>query len=275
MSSVGISTIARAIVYPDSDAKMISIIECLAEYNVPFLVLGRMSNVLFKNALYNGVIVKTTKFTQKHEAENYVTLSCGMGLAKVLKQISSKNLGGLEGLWGIPGTVGGMVRQNAGAFGYEVADRFKEAICYIPKAKSICKFSKEDMRFAYRESILGRENIVLISATFEFIPKSYECVIEEINSYRSKRSETQPIEYPSLGSVFKRHGGVSAGFYVDKAGLKGYSVGGARISDKHAGFIINTGNATADDYLKIIDQIKSNVYSAFGIELEEEIEIIS
>ena len=184
------------------------------------------------------------------------------------------DMGGLEGLFGIPGTVGGMVRQNAGAFGYEVKDRFVLARCYFPDTGDIAELSPRDMEFTYRGSILSRKGAILLCATFDFIYKKRDEILREIREYRDKRLLTQPLDKPSLGSVFKRHQGVGAGYYIDKLGLKGFSIGGACVSDKHAGFIINTGGATADDYLKLVDYVKSAVYSAFGIELEEEIEII-
>ena len=114
----------------------------------------------------------------------------------------------------------------------------------------------------------------MIKATFELIHKKYDDIIEEIADYKNRRLTSQPLEYPSIGSVFKRHNGISAGFYIDKAGLKGYKIGGACVSKKHAGFIINEGGATAQDYLKLIDYVKERVFTEFSIELEEEIEII-
>ena len=114
----------------------------------------------------------------------------------------------------------------------------------------------------------------MISARFKLVDTPYQDVLSSVTLYREKRIQSQPITYPSLGSVFKRYRGIGAGYYVDKCGLKGYSIGGARVSEKHAGFIINTGDATADDYLRLIDYVKEKVYARFGIELEEEIEII-
>jgi UDP-N-acetylmuramate dehydrogenase len=274
MSSVRISTLARAVVYPDSEEKLVAILKTLKEADVPYVVVGRMSNVLFKNGAYDGVIIKTTKFNTNYVAEDKVTFLCGANLNRVIRLLAEKNLGGMEGLCGIPGTVGGMVKQNAGAFGYEIADRFTEAICYCVKTNSMRIMSKADMEFSYRDSILKREELILLNATFEPVYKAREQILAEIDSYKEKRILTQPIEYPSLGSVFKRNLGVGAGYYIDKVGLKGYSVGGARVSEKHAGFIVNGGGATADDYLKLIDCIKQRVYAVFGIELKEEVEII-
>lgn len=241
---------------------------------IPYTVAGGMSNVIVRNKEYNGVVVKTTKLTSKNVAENAVDVSCGAKLSKIIYEMAAHNYGGMEGLFGIPGTVGGMVKQNAGAYGYEISDRFTEAVCYLKNECKLSTFTKADMRFSYRKSALSQLNAILISAKFDFIPKPQDVILSQIREFRNKRMQSQPLEYPSLGSVFKRHNGVGAGFYIDRCGLKGYSIGGACVSDKHAGFIVNTGAATADDYLRVIEHVKKTVYAAFGIELEEEIEII-
>ena len=233
-----------------------------------------MSNVLFKDLFYNGVLIKTTKIKSKSKAEECITVSCGDLVTRIARRQADYDLGGFEGLFGIPGTVGGMIRQNAGAFGYEIADRFLEASCYCIKERSIRKFTKEEMNFSYRDSILKDKNFVLLNATLGFIHKRRENIFTEVNEYSLKRRDTQPTELPSLGSVFKRYGDIGAGYYIDKAGLKGYSIGGALVSPKHAGFIVNTGSATAKEFIELMYFVKERVRGAFGIELEEEIEII-
>lgn len=273
-SSVGISTVAAAIAYPDSSDKLIGLLSTLEEKSIPYTVVGRASNLLFKSRVYNGIIVKTTKIKSKSVAENTITLSCGIMLADILHLALSLELGGIEGLYGIPGTVGGMVKSNAGAFGYEVSDRFVCAECYLPSEHRVCRTSREDMRFSYRSSALSYSGAILLCASFDLVPKSRSDISIEIAEYRERRKNTQPTGYPSLGSIFKRYNGISAGYYVDKAGLKGYRIGGAEISQKHAGFIINKGGATADDYIRLIEYVKERVYTVFGIELEEEIQII-
>ena len=253
---------------------LVDLINVLGENYIPHFVAGRMSNVLIRNGRYDGVLIITTKIKGKSRAENLVTLSCGEILTPAILSLAYEDLGGLEGLSGIPGTVGGMVRQNAGAFGYEVKDRFKEALCYVRSVSEIRRFEKDDMRFSYRDSILAGGNAILLCATFDLLRKKREDILSEINRYREHRLSTQPTDHPSLGSVFMRYNGVSAGYYIDRAGLKGAFLGGARVSEKHAGFIINTGGATADDYLGLINFVKDRVYSVFGVELEEEIQII-
>jgi UDP-N-acetylmuramate dehydrogenase len=246
----------------------------LTEHGIPFKVIGGMTNLLIKNGWYNGVVVKTDKIQAKSLAESKLTVSCGSRLSAIIRSMASVGLGGMEGLSGIPGTLGGMVRQNAGAFGYEIADRFISADCYLFEQRELITLDKADMRFSYRDSVLSNGNAVLISATFDLLPMRSEEIFSKIREFAKIRRATQPIEFPSLGSVFKRHDGQSAGFYIDRAGLKGAFVGGAAVSEKHAGFIVNKGGATADDFLALIDKVKTKVHADFGIELEEEIEII-
>ena len=265
---------ARAVAYPDSEEKLINLISDLIARELPFKLIGGMTNLLIKDGVYNGVVTKTDKTSAISSTENVVSCSCGMRMSRIIHSMASLGFGGMEGLFGIPGTVGGMVKQNAGAYGYEIKDRFFSAVCYYPTEGRIAVLNRDDMRFAYRSSALSESSAVLISATFDFVTMPKEDIDEKIRDFQAMRREKQPIEYPSLGSVFKRHSGQSAGYYIDRSGLKGVSVGGAEISEKHAGFIINRGGATAYDYLKLIDIAKEKVYADFGIELEEEIEII-
>ena len=274
LSSARIPTVVEAIAYPDRVEKLTALIDALEGEEIPYVVIGGMSNVLFKDNIYRGVVVKTTKIRSKIKAESRIVLSCGDRIARVAFELAECDLGGFEGLVGIPGTVGGMVRQNAGAFGYEISDRFVEASCYIPATRAVRKYTRSEMRFSYRDSAINADGAILLSATFDAAYKEQADILSEIETYRSRRLATQPTDLPSLGSIFKRHDGVSAGFYIDKAGLKGYSIGGARISEKHAGFIVNVGGASAEDYLKLINYVKERGYSVFGIVLREEIEIV-
>ena len=233
-----------------------------------------MSNVLFRTPFYKGIIINTTKIKSKNEADGEIELSCGASIQPIIREYAYLDLGGMEGLYGIPGTVGGMLRQNAGAFGYEISDCFVSARCFSKDTLSVDTYDKNGMRFSYRDSILADNSLVLLSARFRLRPKMKKDILDEIARYSKKRRDTQPIGKPSLGSVFKRVGDVSAAFYIDNAGLKGLTFGGAMVSEKHAGFIVNIGGATSYDYLKLIEIIKSKVLMTFGIDLEEEIQII-
>ena len=273
-SSARLPSVAKAVVFPDDERKFINLISLLEDEGLTYIVAGGLSNLLVKGEIYNGVIVKTDKILTKSLAEKQITFGCGVRMGGAVMKMASLDLGGMEGLAGIPGTVGGMVRQNAGAFGYEISDRFIEARCYFPKEAKVRILCKNDMNFSYRHSFLADKTAILLSATFDFLPKCQSDIISQINTFRTKRYKTQPLEYPSFGSAFKRYNGTSAGYYIEKCGLKGFSVGGAEVSGKHAGFIVNKGGATADDFLKVMEHIKNRVYAVFGIELEEEIEIV-
>ena len=273
-SSMRIDTVVRLVIYPENAEKLTESIKRLRELSIPHRVLGRMTNVLFKDPIYNGVIIKTDKFNQKYVAESKITFECGAKLLPTVRELAEINLGGFEGVWGIPGSIGGMVRQNAGAFGYEIADRLKECTVLNTVTAKAQVISASEMLFSYRSSLLYDQRFVLLSATFDAIDKPRERIFAEVEEYSSLRRCTQPLSLPSLGSVFKRNAGVGAGYYIDKCGLKGYRVGGAVVSEKHAGFILNLGNATAYDVLLLIEIIKDRVFREFGITLEEEIEII-
>ena len=263
-----------AVVYPESEEELVNVVKLLSLNDLPYIVVGKMANILFKDQVYDGIVVKSDKIAKYTVAENRICASCGASVGKLIREMSKRDLGGMEGLCGIPGTVGGMLRQNAGAFGYEISDTFIEAVCYDPQAKAVRVMSRSDMSFAYRDCILSKEKLIILNATFELVQKKQSQILDEIRMYREKRIQSQPYEFPSLGSVFKRYNGTSAAYYIDRAGLKGFSIGGACVSTKHAGFIVNTGGATAFDYLRLIDHIKTKVNMLFGIELEEEIEIV-
>lgn len=274
LSYIKIGAIARVTVYPDSVKKIVELIRAAIHFSLPYIVVGRMSNVLFKDTKYNGIIIKTDKITKKDEAESIFSAECGSRLLSIARELLERNLGGFEGLLGIPGSIGGMVRQNAGAFNYEISDRLVSALIYDTE-KDICSvMTREQLNFGYRTSILCNKRFVLLKADFSALHKSKEQILEEIKLYADMRKKTQPIKECSLGSVFKRANGVGAGYYIDRLGMKGLKIGGASISSKHAGFIINDGGATPDDVLALIYIIKTAVLREFGITLEEEIEII-
>ena len=274
LSSIGIDTVVRMLVYPENAEQFVAIIDYLSEHNIKYKVLGNLSNVLFREKFFSGVVVKTTKIMRKSVAGNRVIADCGVIFASVIQNIAKLNLGGFEGLSGIPGSLGGMLQQNAGAYGYEISDRFISAEIYDSNLKSVYRYAKDDMRFSYRSSVLKDRNLFVLSAEFEAIPTDKNDVLGQIKELSEKRKSAQPISQHSLGSVFKRINGVSAGYYIDQAGLKGLRVGGAEVSQKHAGFVVNIGDAVADDILELIRIIKQHVFDKFGIMLEEEIEII-
>lgn len=271
---IKIDTVARIVVYPGSINELIDVTRILVGAGAPYRVLGRMSNVLFKTQKYNGVLVKTDKINGLNFDKSILTLECGGFFPNVVKKAARLNLGGFEGLWGIPGSVGGMLRQNAGAFGYQISDRFLDCTVYDTESSSLLNLTKEDMHFSYRSSVLETNRYVVLSARFLSVEQPMMEIFSRANKFAEIRRRSQPVAEPSLGSVFKKHCNVGAGYFIDRLGLKGTAHGGAAISTKHAGFIINTGNATSQDVMELIEYIKERVLLEFGVALEEEIEII-
>ena len=274
LSYIRIGAVAECIVYPCNTDELIDVIKVTNELSLRHIVVGRMSNILFKNRVYNGVVITTDRIKHKNVVNSSIKLDTGCFLPPIARQLAKCGLGGFEGLLGIPGSIGGMIRQNAGAFGYSISDRFVCAEVYDYESDQITTLPYEEMQFGYRKSILCSRDTVLLNATFDLLPKAEDEFCREVSEYADARRRAQPTDQFSLGSVFKRCDGISAGYYIDLLGLKGFTVGGARVSTKHAGFIVNTGVATADDVLRVIEIIKSKVFDEFGIALEEEIEII-
>ena len=274
LSSMRLNALARYIVYPSCQGSLIEAIDLCRAFDVPHRVVGKMSNLLPSSSLYDGVLIKTDRLHSKTAAENLCVIECGARFSSAVSIMARNNFGGAEGLCHIPASVGGMVYSNAGAYGTEISDLFVCADFYNPSTHALVRLCKGDMGFGYRKSILKEEPLVLLSATLSFVPRESGKVFEEIRRLGEKRRRAQPLELPSLGSIFKAHDGVGAGFYIDRAGLKGARFGGAAVSEKHAGFIVNIGGAVPEDVLRLIDFIKMRVSSVFGIELKEEVEII-
>ena len=274
ISSIGIGAICDTVIYPHSVEAFVNIVSFLEDNMIKYFVAGRMTNVLTCCRKYDGIMVFTAKMSGYCVAENIVSAECGLSFSSMLNEISSLSLGGCEELFGIPGSVGGMVYNNAGAFGKSVSDCFVRAKLYSIADKSVITFSASDMGFSYRKSILQNKNCILLSADFNFLPKPKEEIREAFERVITERKKSQPYGSKSLGSVFKRTSDVSVGYLIDKLGLKGYSIGGAMISDKHAGFIVNSGGATADDVKRLITFIKTKIKNKYGTEIEEEIEFM-
>lgn len=274
LSYMRLGGIARVVATPKSVDALIALISYLHNRGFLFKLVGNMSNILPPNENYCGVIVKTDGLNTFLPEGDTVTAYTGCRLSRIIWEYAKRGFSGAEELFMIPATVGGAVYSNAGAHGVCISDIFLGASLYDPKADRIYTYSSEDMEFGYRNSVLKHRDLYLLSATLRFNPSDFLSVKNKIMRYAKARRKAQPIEYPSLGSVFKRHEDTGAGYYIDRAGLKGTRIGGAEISTKHAGFIVNTGGATANDVKCLISLAKSEVNKKFGIILEEEIEIM-
>ena len=249
-------------------AKLLS---CLHKAHVPFFVMGNGSNVLVSDKGYRGIILHIAdgfgKITVNGEK---MEVNAGASLAKVARIALEKGLTGFEFAAGIPGTIGGAVMMNAGAYGGEMKQVVESVDVIDDKGQRLC-LDNDAMEFAYRSSIVKKKNYTVTGCTLRLQPQNPEEIREKMEEFSKSRREKQPLEYPSAGSTFKRPEGYFAGKLIMDAGLRGFQVGGARVSDKHCGFVINTGNATAEDVHRLISRVTEIVYKKFKVHLEPEI----
>ena len=246
--------------------------------DAPYIVIGNGTNIIVRDGGYPGAVFTTNKTlngvelieNEKDNASKRIKCGAGESLANVCKFAASNGLSGLEALSGIPGTIGGAVVMNAGAYEHEISDVLVMVRAYDIQNDSIVVLSKPDFEFGYRNSVFKRKQMIVLEAEFELVSDNKADIEARMAEYRKRRNEKQPMELPSAGSYFKRPEGNYAGKLIEEAGMKGASVGGAMVSKKHAGFIVNTGGATASDVLELAEQVKTKVYNETGIRLEEE-----
>lgn len=246
--------------------------------DIPITILGNGSNVLISDDGIEGIVllIRIKKFEiQKTNQENKVKIIVGAGEknAEIARKLLEQKLTGFEEIAGIPGTIGGAIRMNAGAYGKEIRDIVKKVkvISYQGIEK---EFTNEEMKFNYRSSILKDEKYIVTQVELELKSGNKEEIELKMKEYAQSRKEKQPIEYPNAGSTFKRGEDFITAKLIDEAGLKGYSIGDAEVSKKHAGFVINKGNATAKEVKELIEYIEMKIYKKFGKEIELEIEEI-
>ncbi len=257
-----------------TEEQLKNVIKTVKENKVPYFVLGNGSNLLVGDKGIRGVVICLYKKMDKVEVDGErVFAQCGAMLSGTASVAASNSLTGLEFASGIPGTIGGAVYMNAGAYGPEMKD-VVESVRYMDGNGEIHEISADECQFGYRKSRFTNSNSIILGCTFKLKKGVREEIREHTNELTQKRVSKQPVDKPSAGSVFKRPEGHFAGGLIEEAGLKGYSIGGAQVSEKHAGFIINTGNATAKDVLNLIEYIKKTVYDKNGVMLETEIKMV-
>lgn len=275
-SPVKIGGIARLIVYPENEWALIDTVRFLENKNIQYKILGRMSNVLPPDDEYTDVLIKTDKMSSLNVNSNKIYASAGVCLPYIAAKSVGLELSGIEELSGIPGSIGGAICGNAGAFGREISEIVSFVRCYDVYSGEVFSLPPEKCCFAYRDSIFKNESLVILGVELSLTSSTMTEVRKRIYSFREKRMASQPVHSGSLGSTFKRTSdGVSAAYYIDRCGLKGYSIGDAQVSLKHAGFIVNTGSATARDYLLLMNHISDAVKEQFKVELEPEIKILN
>ncbi len=274
-SSFRIGGAADIALFPQSSDKLCQALTILREKSIPTMVIGNGSNVVFSDDGYRGAVVFTSKCRKIKIENDIVYADAGVSLSALSSAARDEGLSGLEFAFGIPGTLGGAIYMNAGAYGGAMSD-----ICVISKYYDLEKgqvynLTGSEHNFDYRESIYQKHpERVILGVTLKLKKGIRKVITEEMRAYWDKRRITQPLELPNAGSIFKRPEGHFAGKLIEDCGLKGLTVGGAQVSTKHAGFIVNIGGATCEDVKRLIKQIKATVLQQTGVELECEIQFL-
>ena len=260
--------------FPKSAEELAEILKVSALMDITPAILGAGTNVLAPDEGMDGLVVclKDCMGGMEQLDETTIRVAAGVTMTRAAMFAANLGLAGMEFAHGIPGTIGGGVYMNAGAYGGEIKD-ICVSVDVMDKAGNITRRTAEEMKFSYRHSVLEDEGGIVLAAEFKLVPTSAEDVKAKMKELQAKRSASQPLDLPSAGSAFKRPVGGFAAALIDQAGLKGYTVGGAGISTKHAGFAVNVGGATAADVRNLLSQVSDIVFEKSGIRLEPEVRI--
>ena len=253
-----------------------NILELIKKYNISYVVFGNGSNMIVRDKGYRGIVIKIdiNKFELIEENdEQKLIVGAGNKISEVAQKLLREELSGFEELSGIPGTIGGAIKMNAGAHGKEIKDVI-ECVTVMKPNGDIEEVLNKDLEFEYRSSNIQKNKYIVLEAKFILQKGTSEDIKKKMDEYKKYRIEKQPIEYPSAGSTFKRGDGYITAKLIDDAGLKGYTIGGAKVSEKHAGFVINKGGATAKEILQLIQYIKDTIKEKFGVDIALEVEVI-
>lgn len=258
---------------PSNKHQLVKTIKICNDNNIPYMVIGNGSNLLVKDGGIRGIVIKLCKLNAIQVDGNKIKAEAGSLLKDVSNIALKESLTGFEFACGIPGSVGGAVFMNAGAYDGEMKNVISE-VQVIDKIGNLRVLKGDEIKLGYRTSNIKDEGYIVVSATFELTTGDKEKIETRINELTEKRESKQPLEYPSAGSTFKRPEGYFAGKLIQDSGLKGYQIGGAAVSEKHSGFIINKDNASAKDILDLIDYVKKEVKNKYNVELTPEVRII-
>lgn len=276
-SSFRIGGPARAVVVPSDVTGLSKVCDILKDNKLAPFMLGNGTNILFPDEGLKDLVIVSTEKLQKLMLldETHIYAEAGVSLAKLAGFAQQNGLKGLEFASGIPGTVGGGVRMNAGAYGGELKDAVESVVCYFTPEKTLYEMDNAECRFGYRDSLFQQMGgSVIMSAVFSLEKGDKDEIAAKMRELNEKRREKQPLELPSAGSAFKRPEGHFAAALIDEAGLKGFTVGGAKVSEKHAGFVVNAGGATSHDVYDLMMEVRKRVYENSGVGLEPEIIIL-
>lgn len=267
---------AAALVSVDTVAQLQQVLQDVDREGITSMLLGNGSNTLFRDSGYAGLVIKLGEGFSGFEVVDGDQIVAGASilLSVLAKHLLRNSLSGFEFASGIPGSLGGAVFMNAGAYGGEIKDVLISATAVSRDGSHVREFSAEELQLSYRHSVLEDNGYIVVSARMQLEKGNPDEIQAKMRELMEKRNSKQPVQYPSAGSTFKRPEGYFAGKLVEDAGLKGVSVGGAQVSVLHSGFLINTGDATATDILDLIKLVQNTVYDKFGVKLEPEVRII-
>lgn len=277
LSSMKTGGRAEVCCFPKSIPELCSLAEYLSEHKLKFSVIGNASNLLFLDEGYSAedrILIFTGASKNVVFTENICTAECGASLTALALKCAKSGLRGLEFAYGIPGFVGGTVYMNAGAYGGEMSDVVREVKYYDTKNAKVMTVSGENLDFSYRHSFFTGKDYIILSATLELVPGDADEAVRLCEENMAKRCAKQPLKLPSCGSAFKRPEGHFAGALIEQCGLKGYAVGGAQVSEMHAGFIVNRGGATTNDVIRLSEYVRDTVKKHFDVTLEPEIVVL-
>ena len=258
---------------PDNIQQLKETVTICKKNKIPFYIIGNGSNLLVKDGGIRGVVIKVCEFNKIERIGNKIKAGTGALLKDVSAAATAASLAGFQFACGIPGSVGGAVYMNAGAYDGEISFVIESAEVLDDK-QEVRVLSKEELNLGYRQSVVMQKGYIVLSATFDLTPGDYDKIKARVDELTTRRVDRQPLEYPSAGSTFKRPEGHFAGKLIEDAGLKGYTVGGACVSEKHAGFVINKSNGTAKDVLDVIHHVQEEVKRQFGVDLHPEVRIL-
>ncbi len=265
---------ADIMTYPGNSNQLVNIVKECVKSNIPYMVMGNGTNLLVSDKGIRGVVIKIYDNLAAFKVDNdTIELEAGMLVSKASKLALEYSLTGLEFAEGIPGTVGGAVTMNAGAYIGEMCMVVHQTE-YMDEEGNIITITGDEHCFSYRSSIIQKSKGIVLKTRLKLQKGDSVNIKEKMDEFNFKRRDKQPLEWPSAGSVFKRPQGYFVGKLIDDCGLRGYGIGGAQISDKHSGFIINRGGATCSDVLALIKHIQTTVDERFGVQLEPELRII-
>ncbi|RDY25948.1 UDP-N-acetylmuramate dehydrogenase [Romboutsia weinsteinii] len=265
---------ADILVTPRTEEQLKAVLNLIKEKNTPYLIIGNGSNLLIKDGGIRGIVIELSNNFNSFKIEgNKVEVQAGALLSIVGKAVLKEELKGFEFAAGIPGTLGGALAMNAGAYGGEMKDIVK-SVRLMDTDGNIFTLTNEEMEFAYRKSIISREDYIILSAEIELEKGNYDEIKATMADFTQRRVTKQPLSLPSAGSTFKRPAGYFAGKLIEDSGLRGLTLRGAQVSEKHCGFVVNLGGANAKDLLDLMYVVKSTVNAKFGVMLEEEVKIL-